>query len=225
MFLSGGSTPRPGEISHAHFGVLFLDELTEFSRSALEQLREPLETGNVNIARASQSTQFPADFMLIAACNPCKCGYLGDGTERCQCSANSIERYRAKLSGPLLDRIDMHVHLARVDLQTLQSKDSNCESSAMVRERVTSVRARQLSTRSRLNCDLSGKELEDYCPLMPEQIGFLNQVSEKLNLSARAYHRILRLARTIADIAGEQDIGNQHLSEAVGYRSLDRNAW
>lgn len=220
--VGGGSQPRPGEISQAHKGILFLDEFTEFSRATLEQLREPLETGKINIARASQCTQYPAEFMLIAACNPCKCGFLGDGTERCKCSPTSIESYRAKLSGPMLDRIDMHVHLPRVDLKTLQSKTADGETSDMVKSRVTQTRNLQLQRQNKLNSQLASKELEKYCDLNDELLSFLETVCEKLHMSARAYHRILKLARTIADMSDEQMISKNHLSEAIGFRSLDR---
>jgi len=220
--VGGGAYPRPGEISLAHNGILFLDELTEFSRSALEQLREPLETGKIHIARASLSVQYPASFQLVTACNPCKCGFLGDGTDRCRCSAASIEKYRAKISGPMLDRIDMHLHLPRVDMKTLQSKESNGETSEAVKQRVVQARSLQNQRQAKLNCQLSSRELEHYCELSNEQLNFLASVCEKLNMSARAYHRILKLARTIADISGETAIKNNHLSEAIGFRSLDR---
>lgn len=220
--VGGGSIPKPGEISKAHNGVLFLDELTEFSRVALEQLREPLETGQVNIARASQSINYPSDFLLIAACNPCKCGFLGDGTDRCQCSAASIEGYRSKLSGPMLDRIDMHVHLPRVSLKELQNTVPDGDSSAKIRARVSTCRNLQLQSRKKLNSQFNSRELEAYCRLDDTLLEFLANVCEKLNMSARAYHRILKLARTIADMAGEERITKMHLSEAVGYRALDR---
>ena len=220
--VGGGSNPKPGEISLAQNGVLFLDELTEFSRAALEQLREPLETGKINIARANQSVQYPAKFQLITACNPCKCGFLGDGTDRCRCSAVSVESYRGKLSGPMLDRIDMHIHLPRVDLKTLQKKDHNIETSEQIKQRVAHIRDIQLQRQNKLNSHLSSKELEQYCVLSDELLGFLETVCEKLNMSARAYHRILKLARTIADMSHETNINKAHLSEAIGYRGMDR---
>ena len=220
--VGGGSVPRPGEISLAHNGILFLDELTEFSRAALEQLREPLETGEINIARASRAVSFPAAFMLVAACNPCKCGFLGDGTDRCQCSPASVESYRGKISGPMIDRIDMHVHLPRLDLKTLQNKESNGDTSEMVKNRVVQARGRQHERQHKLNSQLSSKELEEHCELNNELLSFLETVSEKLHISARAYHRIVKLARTIADMSGEKDITRGHLSEAIGFRSLDR---
>lgn len=221
--VGGGSVPRPGEISRAHHGVLFLDELTEFSRPTLEQLREPLETGEVNIARASHSVSYPAKFLLVAACNPCKCGFLGDGTDRCQCTAASIEQYRSKLSGPLIDRIDMHLHLPRVSIKELQAKQKKGESSAQIRARVDQVRTRQLSRQACLNSELNNVQLERFCALDAQAAGFLEVVCERLNMSARAYHRILKLARTIADMGAQEKITKVHLSEAIGFRCLDRN--
>ena len=220
--VGGGSNPKPGEISLAHKGILFLDELTEFSRSALEQLREPLETGKINITRAAHSVEYPCEFQLITACNPCPCGYLGDGTDRCICSANKVEKYRAKLSGPMLDRIDMHVHLPRVDVKTLQSSNEGCESSLTVKDRVTRVREFQIQRQGKLNAQLPTKNLNQYCKLNDELLNFVEIVCEKLNMSARGYHRILKLARTIADMAGEADIAKPHLAEALSFRSLDR---
>jgi len=181
-----------------------------------------MESGYINIARANQSAQYPAEFMLITACNPCKCGYLADGTERCQCSANSIENYRAKLSGPLLDRIDMHVHLPRVDLNLMQNTDASGESSNLIKQRVTQARALQLKHREKLNSQLSSKEVEGYCAMDKEKMDFLISACEKLNMSARSFHRVLKLSRTIADMAGEEGINKAHLLEAVGFRSLDR---
>jgi len=222
MFLSGGSVPKPGEISKAHNGVLFLDELTEFSRAALEQLREPLESKQINIARASQSVSYPADFMLVAACNPCKCGFLGDGTERCKCNQQSIDNYRAKLSGPMLDRIDMHVHLPRVDIKLLQDSRTGGEPSMSVKQRVTASRHWQTERQGKLNSQLSSRDINAVCQLSDELLSFLDKVCEKLNMSARAYHRILKLSRTIADMNRLERIEKTHLAEAIGYRSLDR---
>lgn len=219
--VGGGSSPQPGEISLAHKGILFLDELPEFSRPALEQLREPLEAGVINIARASQSVQYPADFLLVAACNPCRCGFLGDGTDRCRCSAASIESYSAKLSGPMLDRIDMHVRLSRVSVKTLQSAPQG-DSSDTVKQRVIASRSLQLSRQSCLNSQLSTVEIEQICGLNKELLNFVESVCERLNMSARAYHRILKLARTIADLEHAAMIGKGHVAEALGYRSLDR---
>ena len=218
--VGGGSNPRPGEISLAHHGILFLDEFTEFARAALEQLREPLESGVIHIARANQSVQYPADFLMIAACNPCPCGYLGE--QRCSCSASKIEHYRAKLSGPMLDRIDMHVHLPRVATSELQVQDPNAENSTTIMQRVVGVRDRQMQRQDALNSELAGKALEQYCSLDKATAEFLENSSERLQLSARAYHRILRLARTIADMSNSAQINQAHIAEAIGYRSLDR---
>ena len=220
--MSGGSHPRPGEISLAHKGILFLDEFTEFSRIALEQLREPLETGKINIARAAQSVQYPAEFLLVAACNPCKCSFFGDGTDRCSCSASSIANYRSKLSGPMLDRIDMHIHLPRVDMKTLQCKKPSSDTSLIIKQRVTRVRKFQNQRQGKLNSQLTSRELDEYCELNNELLSFLETVCEKLNMSARAYHRILKLSRTIADLAGDEGINKAHLLEAIGFRGLDR---
>ena len=194
--------------------------MTEFSRAALEQLREPLETGVINISRASQRVQYPAKFKLVAACNPCKCGYFGDGTDRCQCSAASVESYRSKLSGPLLDRIDMHVYLHRLSPKELQATDANAETSAQVRKQVQKCFKRQLDRQGYSNNDLQGADLETHCRLGKETLQFFELAAEKLQLSARAYHRILRLARTIADLDEAEQIAQHHLAEAIGYRKL-----
>lgn len=220
--VGGGSVPKPGEISLAHKGILFLDELTEFSRATLEQLREPLETGVIHIARAAQKVTYPAQFMLIAACNPCVCGFFGDNTDRCQCSAASIERYRGKLSGPLLDRLDMHVSLHRVSILELQNNDELGESSSTILNRVENARCRQIKRQKVLNSQLASKPLEFHCSLDPKSKAFIELASERLQLSARAYHRILRLARTIADLSNSVDINQHHLGEAIGYRMMDR---
>lgn len=220
--VGGGSTPKPGEISKAHNGVLFLDELTEFSRAALEQLREPIESGEINIARASQSVSYPSQFMLVAACNPCPCGYVGDGTDRCSCSPGKIDQYRTKLSGPLIDRIDLHIRLASVDIRALQAESPDGESSADIRERVNVVRALQMQRQTKLNAQLSSSELEEVCKLSQPNLDFLAMVCERLRLSARAYHRVLKLSRTIADMDSESSVTKTHLAEAVNYRLLDR---
>lgn len=220
--VGGGSFPRPGEISLAHKGTLFLDELTEFSRAALEQLREPLETGKVNIARASQSVQYPADFQLITACNPCPCGFLGDGTNRCACGAAKIESYKSKLSGPLLDRIDIHLHLPRVSIETLQRPELDGETSAQVRRLSTRLRAMQIERQGCLNNQLNSRDLSATGFLHQAELDFLAQACERLRMSGRAYHRILKVARTIADVEASELINRQHLSEALSYRALDR---
>ena len=220
--VGGGSNPKPGEISLAHNGVLFLDELSEFSRATLEQLREPLETGQINIARANQSLTYPACFQLVTACNPCPCGYLGDGTDRCQCSLVKIEKYRGKLSGPLLDRIDIHLHLSRVSPKQLRQTSNHEETSSQVRERVEMVQAKQVNRQACLNSQLDVKELESVCDLEVSSYEFFDAVSDRLHLSARAYHRILRVARTVADMGNSDRVKQRHLAEAVGYRSMDR---
>lgn len=223
--VGGGTTPMPGEISKSHNGVLFLDELTEFSRSSIEQLREPLETGEINIARASAAVSFPANFHFVSACNPCRCGYWGDGTDRCQCSAASLESYRAKLSGPLIDRIDLHVVLPKVDLRDLSSvtpQSEPCESSAVVRSRVEACRQLQMDRSGKLNSELSVPELENETRLSSSLNEFLCNACERLNLSARAYHRILKLSRTLADMDKSDEVARHHLAEAIGFRVLDR---
>lgn len=183
-----------------------------------------METGKINIARANQSVQYPAKFQLITACNPCPCGYLGDGTDRCVCSANKVEHYRAKLSGPMLDRIDMHVHLPRISVSELRQRADAIEPSAVVRERVSIVRRLQLERQVDLNCNLTGVALEEHCQLDDDIHQVLDMACERLHLSARAYHRILRLARTLADMSGKKSIEQSHIAEAIGYRSLDRQS-
>lgn len=219
--VGGGSQPKPGEISLAHRGVLFLDELPEFSRSVLEVLREPLENGEVRIARAQSLACFPANFQLISAMNPCPCGYFGDSKGRCRCSPDQIKRYRSRLSGPLLDRIDMHVPVRAISPDILRGA-SDEESSETVQQRVVAARARALERQQKINAQLSGKELEQHCSLRDNQHRYLAQAMEKLGLSIRAFHRILKVARSLADLDGATAIGDQHLSEAVGYRRLDR---
>jgi magnesium chelatase family protein len=219
--VGGGSSPRPGEISLAHHGVLFLDEFAEFDRRVLEVLREPLESGRIMISRAARHAEFPAQFQLIAAMNPCPCGYLGDPSGRCHCNIDQIERYRRKISGPLLDRIDMHVEVPRVPYSELQGPPG--EASAVVRRRVSSARERQLTRGNGLNSRLTNRQIEHSCSLTDADRLLLQQAMERLQLSARAYHRILKVARTIADLAGREHIESAHLGEAIGYRQLDRN--
>ncbi len=224
--VGGGSSPRPGEVSLAHRGVLFLDELTEFDRRVLEVLREPLENGRITISRATQQADFPANFQLIAAMNPCPCGYLGDPKRGCHCTREQIGRYRGKISGPILDRIDMHIEVPRMPLAEMHQNDaeqaSSEENSATVQQRVIAARQLALSRSGVANSALSGKPLEQDCMLQANDRNFLEQACESLGLSARAYHRILRLARTIADLANSPAIETQHLSEALSYRRLDR---
>ena len=221
--VGGGSYPRPGEISLAHHGVLFLDELPEFDRHVLEVLREPLESGTITISRAARQAEFPARFQFIAAMNPCPCGYLGEASGRCHCTPDRIRSYRARISGPLLDRIDMHVEVPAVPRELLLDAGARgAEPTAAVRGRVEVARARQLERGGRINAQLGNKQIEKACALDTDGRRLLDQAIARLNLSARAYHRILRLARTIADLAGEERMAVAHLAEAVQYRSLDR---
>lgn len=223
--VGGGQVPRPGEISLAHRGVLFLDELLEFRKQTLEVLRQPLENGAITIARAALSLTYPADFMLVAAMNPCPCGYLTDSRKACTCTAAEIQRYRSRLSGPLLDRIDLHVEVPAVPYEDLR-KEAPGKSSAAMRDTVLTARERQgarfAASAARCNADLSGRELDRHCRLAADGHSFLKEAVTSLNLSARAYTRILRIARTIADLDGAPDIVVPHLAEAVNCRALDR---
>lgn len=219
--VGGGSYPRPGEITLAHQGVLFLDELPEFDRKVLEVLREPLESGHVVISRAANQVRFPAQFQLIAAMNPCPCGYLGDGTARCRCSPDQVARYRSRLSGPLLDRIDLHVEVPALPPDILH-KGPTGEPTANVRERVLAARERQKARQQKLNQALGPAEMAEHAALSAGDADLLEQAMRKLRLSARAYHRILRVARTIADLEGAAHIASAHLQEALMYRVLDR---
>ncbi len=222
--VGGGGDPRPGEISLAHLGVLFLDELPEFDRKVLEVLREPLESGVIHISRAARQASFPARFQLVAAMNPCPCGYLGDPTGRCRCTAEQVSRYRGRISGPLLDRIDMHVEVPRLLPGALSAPQATAgETSASVRERVVRARERQLHRAGKPNHALSPRELDRSAALDGAGQRLMEQALQRLGLSARAYHRILKVARTIADMAEAERIGPAHLSEAIGYRRLDRN--
>lgn len=223
--VGGGSNPKPGEISLAHWGVLFLDELPEFDRKVLEVLREPLETGHITISRANRQVDFPAKFQLIAAMNPCPCGYLGDSSGRCRCTAEQVARYRARISGPLLDRIDMHLEVPRVSHEVLRkgSPDGE-ESSATIRTRVEAARLRAIQRAGKVNAVMSAVEVKRYCDLSEPGHQLLAQAMERFGLSNRAYHRILKLARSIADLADSETIEIPHLSEAIGYRKLDRRA-
>jgi magnesium chelatase family protein len=226
--VGGGSTPAPGEISLAHHGVLFLDELPEFNRKSLEVLRQPLEEGRVTISRALHSTTFPARFILVAAMNPCPCGYLGDAKHACKCNPMAIERYMARISGPLLDRIDLHIEVPAVPYQELAARQDGT-TSAQMREQVLRARAVQAgrfgSDGQRLNGRMNSRQLRRYCILDAEGQHLLQTAMEELGLSARAHDRILRVARTIADLEGSQTIRPSHLTEAIGYRSLDRKLW
>jgi Mg chelatase-related protein len=219
--VGGGSEPRPGEISLAHGGVLFLDELPEFDRRVLEVLREPLETARITISRAARQAEFPAQFQLVAAMNPCPCGYLGDLSSCCRCTANQVRRYRARLSGPLLDRIDLQLEVPRVPQKLLRG-ERDPETSQDVRKRVRAARERQRARTPWPNASLTAREIEAYCQLDEREQELLETAMERLGLSARAYHRILRVARTIADLEGREEIQSLHLTEAISYRRLDR---
>ena len=215
--VGGGSRPQPGEISLAHHGILFLDELPEFDRKVLEVLREPLESGHIVIARARDKVRFPARFQLVAAMNPCPCGYLGDPGGRCRCTPEQIQRYRAKLSGPLLDRIDLHLTVARESTSLLASSQAG-ESSAQVAARVSQARQRQLARQGCANAFLDLPGLQQHCRLPETDRLWLEQACERLNLSLRAAHRLLKVARTLADLEGASEIGRAHLAEALQYR-------
>ncbi len=218
--VGGGSFPRPGEISLAHHGVLFLDELPEFDRHVLEVLREPLESGHISISRAARQAEFPAAFQLVAAMNPCPCGFAGDASGRCACTPDAIRRYRARVSGPLLDRIDLQVEVPRIALAELGGDAAAGESSAVVRARVCAAREVQMQRANKPNARLAHREVQRDCALAPADRALLERALDKLGLSARAYQRILRVARTIADLAGAARINTTHLSEAIQYRRL-----
>ncbi|MDP0589515.1 MAG: YifB family Mg chelatase-like AAA ATPase [Candidatus Endonucleobacter bathymodioli] len=222
--VGGGSKPRPGEISYAHNGVLFLDEMPEFQRSALEMLREPLENGSVVITRAKAQECFPAAFQLVAAMNPCPCGYLGDGRRACRCTPDQVSRYRNKLSGPLLDRIDLQVEVASQGSQQLFEAFSPKpeERSVYIQGKVTEARKRQIKRQGKPNSQLQSKELQVFCKISISDQCFLQDVCDKFAYSTRAIHRIQRVARTLADLDAVEQIQKRHLAEAVHYRKLDR---
>ncbi len=221
--VGGGSHPRPGEISLAHQGVLFLDELPEFDRKVLEVLREPLESGKITISRAAHQAEFPARFQLVAAMNPCPCGYYTDTSGRCECTAEQIRRYRSRISGPLLDRIDMQIEVPNMTRQIITGADTGKrETSAEVHERVVVAYQLQLQRAGKPNNWLDNSEVERYCPLDTQQRQLLEKIIVKYNLSAKALHRILKVARTIADLAQSDSILTPHLQEAINYRRLDR---
>lgn len=227
--VGGGSFPRPGEVSFAHHGVLFLDELPEFKKNVLEVLRQPLEDSRVTVSRAKMSLEFPANFMLAAAMNPCPCGYYSDPNRRCTCAPPQIQHYMAKISGPLLDRIDIHIEVPAVKYKEL-SDTSRGESSEAIRERVIKARNLQLKRFTGLkhvytNADMGSREVRQFCRLDLAASEVLRKAMLRLGLSARAYDRILKVSRTIADLEGSEAIKHQHVSEAIQYRTLDRELW
>lgn len=226
--IGGGQSPQPGEVSLAHNGVLFLDELPEFGHGVLEVLRQPLEDKHISIARARYAVDYPSNFTLVASMNPCPCGYYNHPTKECSCSPAAVHRYLGRVSGPLMDRIDLHVEVTPVSREEMSS-DEVAESSAVVRERV--MRAREVQAKRfqglgiYTNTMMSSAMLRKFCPLSATARRLLDAAMDRLQLSARAYDRIIKVARTIADLEGEADIQPQHISEAIGYRSLDRESW
>ncbi|MBD3309448.1 magnesium chelatase, partial [candidate division KSB3 bacterium] len=220
---------RPGEVSLAHNGVLFLDELPEFNRNALEVMRQPLEDAEVTISRATMSLTYPSRFMLVAAMNPCPCGFLGDQTRRCTCTPTAIQRYMAKISGPLMDRIDIHIEVPAVHYRELSASHDG-EHSQTIRERIQRARSIQDTRFAEMkhvfcNAHMSTKLIRKICQLSSESQSLLEMAMERLGFSARAYTRILKVSRTIADLAAAEDIRPEHVSEAIQYRSLDRELW
>ncbi|MFH1460484.1 MAG: ATP-binding protein [Candidatus Omnitrophota bacterium] len=224
--VGGGSNPRPGEVSLAHHGILFLDELPEFNRNVLEALRQPLEDGFVTVSRAARTVSFPARFMLVCAMNPCPCGFFTHPTKVCRCTPYRIEQYRAKISGPLLDRIDIHIEVPPINYKQLIDEPIT-ESSEQIRKRVNQTRTIQFKRFKKddifANAYMSHKQIKKYCNIDNESKNLLKMAIDELGLSARAYDKILKVARTIADLSGMENISPDHISEAIQYRSLDRN--
>lgn len=226
--IGGGRIPKPGEISLAHFGVLFLDELPEFKKNTLEVLRGPLEDRNVTISRVNMTTSYPSNFMLIASMNPCPCGYYGTDDNKCNCSEQAISRYMGQVSGPLLDRIDLHIEVKPVEYKKISSSE-NVESSEEIRKRVNKARKIQLERYKGWNifsnCELTPSLIEKFCKLDSQSKEILKMAFERLGLSGRAYSRILKVARSIADLEESENIKSNHIAEAIQYRSLDRKYW
>ena len=227
--LGGSAIPTPGEVSLAHNGVLFLDELPEFKRSTLEVMRQPLEDGQVTISRAAGSLTFPSEFMLVAAMNPCPCGYFGDLKRECRCSPVQVQRYRQRISGPLLDRIDLHIEVPAVEYRDMSSERTE-ESSSAIRERVVKARERQQKRfakekKTTCNARMGPRQIKTHCKLSDESQELIRVAMTELNLSARAYDRILKVSRTIADLAASDSITPEHVSEAIQYRTFDRTLW
>ncbi|HEV2445143.1 MAG TPA: ATP-binding protein, partial [Candidatus Sulfopaludibacter sp.] len=220
--VGGGAHARPGEISLAHHGVLFLDELPEFDRHVLEALREPLEAGVVRVSRAAAHADYPAEFQLVAAMNPCPCGHLGDPAGTCRCTPARTQQYRARISGPLLDRLDMHVQVPRVEVSDFDTRIDRGEPSAAVATRVVSARSLQLARQGRCNARLTDAQVEQCCILQPRARTLLDRAMTQLRFSGRSRQRILKLARTIADLDGRETIADTHVGEAVLLRCLDR---
>jgi magnesium chelatase family protein len=221
--VGGGNPPLPGEISLAHQGILFLDELPEFNRRVLESLREPSEAGVITISRATHQAHFPARFQLIAAMNPCPCGYLGDPDGRCNCTSEQVQRYRQRLSGPFLDRIDMQIEMTPLPKDFFHNdKNKNGETSEIVKQRVCNARAKQLSRAGQMNALLDNEAIRQYCKVQLADQPFIEEAMTKLRLSARAFHRLLKVSRTIADLSQSDSIERPHLAEALSYRRLDR---
>ena len=225
----GGAKSKPGEISLAHNGVLFLDELPEYNRKTLETLRQPLEDGVITVARVNSTVEYPAQFMLLTSMNPCPCGNYGSKTRTCRCTPTQIHKYLDKLSGPLMDRIDLHVEVDGVSFEELHSNEKLEESSASIRERVNKARKIQLErfqgTDTKCNAKMTANQVRKYCELSQESEDLIKEAFTRLNLSARAYNRILKVARTIADLDNSEQVEFQHVAEAIGYRSLDKKYW